>query len=190
MVIGISAVFLDRDGTINDDIGYLGNPDDVVIIPGVAKALARLNSKNIPVIVITNQSGIGRGFYKWSDFRAVMCRITSVLADYGAHIDAIYVAPHHPDGLGSYSHPNHPDRKPNPGMLLRAAKENDIDIRYSWMIGDKRIDLEAGRSAGCKVALVRTGYGRLVDGDLADLVAENLDAAIDGILGSSKSFSG
>ena len=185
MVVSISAVFIDRDGTLNYDVGYLDRPNDVVIILGAAEALARLNAKKIPVIVVTNQSGIGRGRYGWSDFRAVMQRITELLAKYGAHIDGVYAAPHHADGLGSYAHPDHPDRKPNPGMLLRAAKERGIDLNQSWMIGDKRIDLEAGRNAGCKVALVRTGYGRSVDGTLADLVAENLGTAVDLILATS-----
>lgn len=189
MVVGISAVFIDRDGTLNEDVGYLSKPGDVVIIPGSAEALARLNAKNIPVIVVTNQSGIGRGLYQWSDFQAVMCRISELLADRGAHIDVVYAAPYHSEGLGVYCHLNHPDRKPNPGMLLRAAKENGIDLRQSWMIGDKRLDLEAGRNAGCKVALVRTGYGSLVDGVLADIVAENLSEAIENILISSESVS-
>jgi D-glycero-D-manno-heptose 1,7-bisphosphate phosphatase len=86
-------------------------------------------------------------------------------------------------GLGGYAHPDHPDRKPNPGMLLRAAAEHGIDLGRSWMIGDKALDLEAGRNAGCRVALVRTGYGGEVDPDLADLVAEDLGAAVDRILG-------
>jgi D-glycero-D-manno-heptose 1,7-bisphosphate phosphatase len=138
MVVGISAVFIDRDGTLNDDVGYLSKPGDVAIIPGSAEALARLNAEKIPVVVVINQSGIGRGRYQWSDFRAVMYRIADILVGYGAHIDAVYAAPHHSEGLGIYSHPDHPDRKPNPGMLLRAAEEHGIDLCQSWMIGDKR----------------------------------------------------
>jgi D-glycero-D-manno-heptose 1,7-bisphosphate phosphatase len=182
MITRISAVFIDRDGTLNEDVGYLNKPSDVTLIPGAAEAVARLNTKNIPVILVTNQSGLGRGWYRWSDFEAVMRQVTYLLEQQRAHIDGVYVCPHHPDGLGGYAHLNHPDRKPNPGMLLRAAREHGIDLHHSWMIGDKKIDLEAGRNAGCKVALVRTGYGRLVDGLFADLVAEDLGVAVDYIL--------
>jgi D-glycero-D-manno-heptose 1,7-bisphosphate phosphatase len=97
-------------------------------------------------------------------------------------MDGVYAAPHHPKGLGAYGHPDHPDRKPNPGMLLRAAEEHGVDLSRSWMIGDKLLDLEAGRNAGCRVALVRTGYGSQVDAGRADLVAADLPSAVARIL--------
>ena len=178
----ISAIFIDRDGTLNEEVGYLSRPEDVVLIPGAPEALARVNALGIPVIIITNQSGIGKGRYTVKDFQAVMARVKEILQGFGAHMDAIYHAPHHRRGLGEYAHPDHPDRKPNPGMLLRAAEEHGIDLAKAWMIGDKDIDLGAGRNAGCKVALVRTGYGSKVDGNLADLVAEHLGEAVDRIL--------
>ncbi len=176
------AVFLDRDGTLNEEVDYLHRPEELVMIPGAAAAVARLNARGIPVVVVTNQSGIGRGYYGLEDFQRVMDRMVQFLAAEGARLDAVYLAPHHEQGVGDLAHPDHPDRKPNPGMLLRAAEEHGLDLAGSWMVGDKDVDLAAGRAAGCRVALVRTGYGRGVDGRLADLVAEDLAGAVDRIL--------
>ena len=176
------AIFLDRDGTLNEEVDYLSDPDQLVLIPGAAGAVARLNARGIPVVVVTNQSGIGRGRYDWQDFEAVMSRMTALLALEQARIDAVYASPHHEKGQGEYAVANHPERKPNPGMLLRAAEEHGLDLARSWMVGDKAIDLEAGRRAGCRVALVRTGYGSRVDGSAADLVADSLPEAVELIL--------
>ena len=176
------AVFLDRDGTLNEEVDYLSDPERLVLIPGAAAAVARLNAKGIPVVVVTNQSGIGRGKYGWQDFAAVMSRMGALLALENAWIDAVHVSPHHERGQGEYAVADHPDRKPNPGMLLKAAGEQGLDLSNSWMVGDKAIDLEAGRRAGCRVALVRTGYGAQVDGSAADLVASDLAEAVDRIL--------
>lgn len=176
------AVFLDRDGTLNEEVDYLSDPDQLVLIPGAAAAVARLNARGIPVVVVTNQSGIGRGRYGWQDFAAVMSRMGTLLALENARIDAVYASPHHELGQGEYAVADHPDRKPNPGMLLRAAAEHDLDLSRSWMVGDKAVDLEAGRRAGCRVALVRTGYGSTVDGSGADLVAADLSEAVARIL--------
>ena len=187
---GVPAVFLDRDGTLNEEVGYLYRPEDVVLIPGAREALARLNARGIPVLVVTNQAGIGRGKYGWPDFRAVMDRIAALLAEGGAHLDGTYAAPHHADALAPYRHPDHPDRKPNPGMLLRAAREHGVDLSRSWMVGDKELDLGAGRNAGCRVVLVRTGYGNQVDPGLADLVAEDLPEAVDRILADLDAVTG
>ena len=176
------ALFIDRDGTLNTETDYLHRPDEVELIPGAAEALARVNALGIPVIVVSNQSGIGRGKFGWEDFHAVMDRISELLAKRGARMDGIYAAPHHEKGVGEYAVGDHPDRKPNPGMLLRAAQEHDLDLARSWMVGDKAIDLEAGHRAGCKAALVRTGYGQEEDASLADLVAPDLAQAIDLIL--------
>lgn len=176
------AIFIDRDGTLNEEVGYLQRAEDVVLVPGAAQALARLNALGIPVVVVTNQSGIGKGRYGWDEFNAVMDRIAELLGEAGARMDGIYAAPYHKLGKGVYAHPDHPDRKPNPGMLMRAAEEHGLDLGRSWMIGDKELDLEAGRNAGCRSALVRTGYGAQVDGSGADLVAANLAEAVDRIL--------
>lgn len=179
---GRAAIFLDRDGTLNEEVNYLHKSEDLVLIPGAAQAVAKLNTRGIPVVVVTNQSGIGRGYYSFEEFDAVTARMSELLAAAGAHLDAVYAAPHHALGQGEFAHPDHPDRKPNAGMLMRAAREHDLDLAHSWMIGDKESDLEAGRRAGCRVALVRTGYGRVVDGSLADLVVGNLPEALDRIL--------
>ena len=176
------AVFLDRDGTLNEEVDYLSDPDQLSLIPGAAAAVAKLNARGIPVVVVTNQSGIGRGRYGWQEFEAVMSRMEALLAREKARLDAVYAAPHHAKGLGEYAVADHPDRKPNPGMLLKAAEEHGLDLGHSWMIGDKALDLEAGRRAGCRVALVRTGYGHSVDSEGADLVAEDLGEAVDRIL--------
>ncbi len=176
------AVFLDRDGTLNEEVDYLSDPDQLVLIPGAAAAVARLNARGIPVVVVTNQSGIGRGKYDWRDFAAVMSRMEALLAAEKARLDAVYAAAHHEKRQGEYAVADHPDRKPNPGMLLRAADEHDLDLSRSWMVGDKALDLEAGRRAGCRVALVRTGYGSTVDGSGADLVAADLAEVVDRIL--------
>jgi D-glycero-D-manno-heptose 1,7-bisphosphate phosphatase len=176
------AVFLDRDGTLNEEVDYLCDPEQLALIPGSAAAVARLNTRGIPVVVVTNQSGIGRGKYSWQDFAAVMSRMDTLLALENARIDAVDGSPHHELGQGDYAVVDHPDRKPNPGMLLRAAEEHGLDLSRSWMVGDKAVDLEAGRRAGCRVALVRTGYGHSVDAAGADLVATDLAEAVDLIL--------
>lgn len=176
------AVFLDRDGTLNEEVDYLHRVEDVAIIPGAAQAIARLNALDIPVIVITNQSGIGRDLFGWDEYTAVMGRINELLAQEGAHLDGAYASPHHEKGQGVYRHADHPDRKPNPGMILRASEEHGIDLSRSWMIGDKESDVEAGHRAGCRSALVRTGYGSEGGPTRADLVATDLAEAVARIL--------
>jgi D-glycero-D-manno-heptose 1,7-bisphosphate phosphatase len=175
-------IFIDRDGTLNEEVDFLCRPNDVVLIAGTARAIARLNAKNIPVIIVTNQSGIGRGLFGWEEYGAVSKKIDEILALEGAYIDDSFACPFHEDAFGEYRLPNHPDRKPSPGMILRAAEKHKIDLERSWMIGDKKIDMEAGRRAGCRVALVRTGYGNAVDPKIADIVADNLGQAIEAII--------
>ncbi|HJV89041.1 MAG TPA: HAD family hydrolase [Holophagaceae bacterium] len=176
------AVFLDRDGTLNEEVDYLHKPEDLVLIPGAAAAVARLNAAGIPVVVVTNQSGIGRGYYGWKDFSSVMSRMGTLLAMEDARLDAVYVSPHHGKGQGDYAVEDHPDRKPNPGMLQRAAEEHGLDLARSWMVGDKDIDVLAGHRAGCRACLVRTGYGAGHAPGEADHVADSLVHAVDHIL--------
>ena len=176
------AIFIDRDGTLNEEVDHLHRPDEAVLTREAGRAIAELNVQGIPVLIVTNQGGIGTGKFGWKDFDAVMVRLGELLSVDGAHIDGAYVCPFHPEASDDYRHKDHPERKPNPGMLLRAAKEHGIDLSRSWMIGDKGIDLEAGRNAGCRVVLVRTGHGGKVDPALADFVAEDLAMAIDQIL--------
>jgi D-glycero-D-manno-heptose 1,7-bisphosphate phosphatase len=152
------AVFLDRDGTINVEKEYLYRAEEFEFIPGAPEAIRLLNQAGLMVVVVTNQSGVARGFYTEDDVEALHRHISSELARFGAHVDAWLYCPHHPAGRGSYALPCD-CRKPLPGMLKDAARRYDIDLQSSTMIGDKLADIEAGQAAGCRTILVRTGYG-------------------------------
>ena len=152
------AVFIDRDGTINEEKEYLYRTDDFVFIPGAPQAIRLLNEAGFLVIVVTNQSGVARGYYTEEDVHLLHRHIVSQLEPFGARVDAWFFCPHHPSGRGSYALPCR-CRKPLPGMLLDAAGRFAIDLEASVMIGDKLVDVEAGRAAGCRSILVRTGYG-------------------------------
>ncbi len=155
-----AAVFLDRDGTIIEDVDYLVHPDQVRLIPGAAAALRRLNDLRIPVVIVTNQSAVARGMASEMDVAAVNDRLRDLLAATGARVDGIYCCPHHPD-IGEPPYRRVCDcRKPLPGLLQRAARELGLDLAASAMIGDDPRDLEAGAAAGCAtLMLVRTGHG-------------------------------
>ena len=152
------AVFLDRDGTINIEKEYLYQASDFEFIPGAPEAISLLNRAGIMVVVVTNQSGVARGYYTEEDVEKLHHHIASELEHNEAHVDAWLYCPHHPTGRGSYALPC-TCRKPLPGMLLEAARRYGIDLEQSTMIGDKRADIEAGLAAGCHTILVRTGYG-------------------------------
>jgi len=152
------AVFIDRDGTINEEKEYLYRTDDLVFIPGAPQAIRLLNEAGFLVIVVTNQSGVARGYYTEEDVHLLHRHIASLLEQSGARVDAWFYCPHHPAGRGSYALPCR-CRKPLPGMLLEAAGRFAIDLESSVMIGDKLADMEAGAAAGCRSILVRTGYG-------------------------------
>jgi D-glycero-D-manno-heptose 1,7-bisphosphate phosphatase len=157
---GLHAVFLDRDGVIIDDVHYLARFDQVRLIPGAATAIRRLNQAAIPVVVVTNQSGVARGLFPESFVPLVHAHLSELLADWGAHIDRFYYCPHHPDkGIEPYV-VDCCCRKPKPGMLHQAATEMGLNLARSWMIGDKLSDLQAGSAAGCRTILVRTGHGK------------------------------
>ncbi len=158
------ALLLDRDGVINVEVNYLHRPDDVVLVPGVAHAIAQANAFEIPVIVITNQAGIARGKYGPVDLAAVGQRIDQLLGS--ARIDATYHCPHHPEGTVEELRIECECRKPRPGMLLQAAAEHGLDLGNSIFVGDKDSDLSAARAAGCGAVLVRTGYGAQVEREL------------------------
>lgn len=148
------AVFLDRDGTINMEVHYLHRAADFVLIPGAAPAIRALNQAGYLVIVVTNQAGIARGYYDEAAVNVLHAHLQEVLQAQQARIDAFYLCPHHPDFTGVCT-----CRKPQPGMLLRAAAEWNIDLAGSWLIGDTESDIAAGTAAGCCTILVRTGYG-------------------------------
>jgi len=158
---GAPALFLDRDGVVVEEVDYLHRVEDIRIGPDAAAVISAANANAIPVVLVTNQAGIGRGYYGWAEFCAVQQAIQSVMAKEGARFDAIYACPHHREGKGAFAHPDHPARKPNPGMLQRAAAALDVDLERSWLVGDRAIDIEAARRAGLAGALhVLTGYGQ------------------------------
>ena len=155
-----AALFLDRDGVVVEEVHYLHKVEDIHIIDGAAAVVARANGLGLPVIMVTNQAGIGYGMYGWAEFMDVQDVILNALAEDGAFFDGIYACPHHSKGQAPYNNPDHPARKPNPGMLLQAASQFPIDLKNSWIVGDRAGDVEAGRNAGLTGGIhVRTGHG-------------------------------
>lgn len=143
-----AALFLDRDGVIVPDTRYLGRPQDLRMIDGAASAIAACNALNIPVVLVTNQSGIARGFYDWDGFRAVQAALAAALAAAGARLDAVLACAYHAEGAPPLRSVNHPWRKPNPGMIIAAAERMGLDLSRSWIIGDSVSDIAAGAAAG------------------------------------------
>jgi D-glycero-D-manno-heptose 1,7-bisphosphate phosphatase len=150
------AVFLDRDGTINEEMGYLSDPSKVALLPGAAGALAKLRGAGFLLVVLTNQSGIARGYYTEKELEEVNGTLQGMLKGSGAEVDAFYFCPHHPDYGGKV---NCDCRKPKTGMADRAAREMSIDLTRSYFVGDKCSDVELGINAGGKAVMVTTGYG-------------------------------
>lgn len=175
MTVGRPAIFLDRDGVIvenRDD--YVRSWDDVAFIPGALEALARAASADVAFVIVTNQSAIGRGLLDPETADRINDRIRRRIVRAGGRIDAVQLCPHHPDE-------GCPCRKPRPGMLLRAARELGCDLARSWMIGDALSDLEAGRAAGARTVLVRTGRG-------ADQAARHGLAGVDDLAAALRSI--
>jgi D-glycero-D-manno-heptose 1,7-bisphosphate phosphatase len=146
------AVFLDRDGTVTEEVGYLNHISRFRMFPFAAQAIRKFNKAKLPVIVITNQSGVARGYFPESLVSAVHDLMTKELAKEGAHIDALYYCPHKGDDACLC-------RKPKPGMLERAAREHCLDLRQSFVVGDRHGDIELAHRVGARAILVRTGYG-------------------------------
>lgn len=154
------ALFLDRDGAVVVEAHYLHEVKKVKLIGGAAQTIAAANRLDIPVVFVTNQAGIGYGYFGWDAFLAVQDKILADLADLGARIDAVYACPFHEKGQPPYDHADHPARKPNPGMLLMAAEAMPIDLGRSWIVGDRAADIEAGLNAGLRGGVhVLTGHG-------------------------------
>lgn len=143
------AVFLDRDGTIARDVPYCPGPEQFELLPGVVRAIRILNQRGITAVVITNQSGIARGYFTPDDLARIHHKLHLELAQGNAHLDGIYYCPHHPDD-GCLC------RKPKPGLFMQAAHELSIDLSRSFMIGDQPKDIEAGKNAGCRTVLIST----------------------------------
>lgn len=173
---GHVGLFFDRDGTLNTEVDFLSRPEELQLIPHAARAIREANEFGVKVFIVTNQSGIARGIFTETDLAKIHERLIAMLAKEGARVDAIYFCPHHP-GYGTT--PFERDcscRKPKPGMLNQARKDHDIRLSQSFVIGDRCIDMQAGKSAGCRTALVLTGYGAVerdecVDARTVDLVA-------------------
>jgi D-glycero-D-manno-heptose 1,7-bisphosphate phosphatase len=182
------AVFLDRDGTIVREVDYLRSPEQLRLLPRAAAAIKRLNEAGFAVVVTTNQAGIARGILTEADLALVNDLLRRRLARQGARLDAIYFCPHHPE-VGPPEYRKQCEcRKPGPGMLLCAAKDLGVDLTRSFAVGDTTRDLLAGRAAGCRAVLVRTGYGRETeakerDNLPADFVADDLAGAVEWIVG-------
>ncbi|MDR1040512.1 MAG: HAD family hydrolase, partial [Deltaproteobacteria bacterium] len=148
------AVFLDRDGTLNRDIGYAWRWKDFEWLPGALDALRLIGDSGLIAIIVTNQSGVARGLYREEDILELHRRMGEELRGLGISVPPLYYCPHHPDLTGPCG-----CRKPAPGMLTRAAREHSLDLSRSFMVGDKASDLGAGLAAGCRTILVRTGSG-------------------------------
>ena len=147
------AVFLDRDGTINDDKGYINHPDRIELIPRSALAIRRLNKEGILTIIVSNQSGVARGYFKKELLPVINKRLEDLLEAKKAYLDGIYCCYHHPDDNCSC-------RKPKPGMLKKAAKKFNLDLKKCFVVGDKYTDIILGHNVGATTILALTGYGK------------------------------
>lgn len=182
------AVFLDRDGTLIEERNYLSRPEEVVIFPGAAKALSRLRNAGFQLFIVSNQSGVGRGYFTMTDVERVNQRLLDELAQDNVRFEKIYVAPESPDAPSR-------GRKPSPQFLFDARDEFGINLAESFIVGDKLIDLECGWNAGIKQSiLVRTGYGSQFERSTPEklaraLVVNDLSAAAEWILASHQGTS-
>jgi D-glycero-D-manno-heptose 1,7-bisphosphate phosphatase len=184
------AVFLDRDGTINEQMGYVNHLSRFILLPGVGRAIQRLNKAGLPVVVISNQSGVARGYFPEKLITQVHHKMETLLARDGARLDGIYYCPHHPRAEDPRYRRECDCRKPGAGLLHQAAADLHLDFKRSFMVGDRTSDLKAARQVGAKAILVLTGYGR---GELEyvlpdklvkpDWIAEDLNQAVTIILG-------
>ena len=179
------AVFIDRDGTLSEEVGYINHPSRFRLFPYAASAIKRLNDNGWLAIVTTNQAGVARGYFSEEMISSVHESMTKELAGESARLDAIYYCAHHPS-VGEPPYRADCDcRKPKPGLITRAAADLDINLGESWMVGDRYSDIELARNAGVKSAFVLTGYGRgewehqsKAWVNKPDLVAEDLSEAV------------
>jgi D-glycero-D-manno-heptose 1,7-bisphosphate phosphatase len=164
------AALLDRDGVLNVDHGYIHRPEDLVFVPGAVAAVRRLNQAGWRVIVVTNQAGVAQGLYDEAAVKRFHTAMNAALAVEGARIDAFYYCPFHPRAnLDAYRHADHPDRKPNPGMVLKALRDFDVGAEHAFLIGDRDSDVQAAAAAGVRAYLY-------ADGDLDQFVQQVLSA--------------
>ena len=183
------AVFLDRDGTISVEIGYIDNVELFKLYPESVEALASLKAMGYKLVVISNQSGVAQGFFPESRVRMIHDKMVSLLKENGVVLDGVYYCPHLPNGKIPEYAKECECRKPNIGMIKRAEKELKIDLRHSLLIGDKLSDIACGRNAGLKTILVRTGYGKeteqqlrgLSEAEKPEVIVETLREAVEWI---------
>jgi D-glycero-D-manno-heptose 1,7-bisphosphate phosphatase len=186
-----SAVFLDRDGTLIEEVGYLDRPERVELFPWAVDAIRALNRAAFRVVVVSNQSGVARGFFDEATVDQVHARIADGLADGGARVDAYYYCPHHPDGkVAEYARPCE-CRKPGRALVDRAVHEFGVDPERSFTVGDRWLDVALARTIGARGILVRTGYGlaeeaRPPRGLVADAIVDNLIGAVGWILEATR----
>jgi D-glycero-D-manno-heptose 1,7-bisphosphate phosphatase len=182
------AVFFDRDGTINEEVGYIKDLTDLKLIKGAADSINKLRDAGFLVILITNQSGPARGYYSEEWVKSLNNRVQELLIQEGTKLDEMYYCPHLPDGTVPEYTKVCDCRKPEIGLFLQARAKYDIDLNNSFMVGDKATDVEAGHNAGCKSILLKTGYGtQVLDGSYqslpkADYVADDIVDAVEWIL--------
>jgi D,D-heptose 1,7-bisphosphate phosphatase len=180
----VAAVFLDRDGTINEEVGYLDSLEKLRVLPEAFGAVRLINQAGMKTVVITNQSGIGRGFFNEAFVGRVHEEMRRLFLEERAVIDGFYYCPHHPtEGMGQYRQACS-CRKPEPGLILKAAEDLVIDLGKSYMIGDTPKDVEAGQRAGAKGILVQTGYGKVAEmgSTHPDYIAQDVFAAVKWLL--------
>jgi D-glycero-D-manno-heptose 1,7-bisphosphate phosphatase len=181
------AVFVDRDGTLIEEVGYLDRVDRVALYPWTVDAVRALNRAGLPIVLVSNQSGIARGFFTEAVVDQVHARMASLLEAGGAHIDAYYYCPHHPDGKMPGYRRACDCRKPNRGLVDRAVTELNVDAERSFVIGDRWVDVGLAQTMGGRGVLVRTGYGadeerRPLPNLAADAVVDNFAGAASWIL--------
>jgi D-glycero-D-manno-heptose 1,7-bisphosphate phosphatase len=186
------AVFFDRDGTLNEEVEFLSTPAQLRLFAGAGRAVRAVNESGFLAFVISNQSGIARGFFTEADLIPIHAKLEQELGAKGARIDRIYYCPHHPTAGIPHYRVDCECRKPRPGMLHRAEKDMGVDLSMSYVIGDRIVDVLAGRSAGAKGILVLTGYGtRSLEecreqGIVPDYVAPSVGEAVNFILNERK----
>ena len=183
---GRPALFLDRDGTINVDTGYPDDPAAMVLRDGIAPVIEAANQLGIPVVVVTNQSGIARGYFGWDAFARVNGRVLDLLGEKNAFVDMVLACAYHEAGAGPLAVADHPMRKPNPGMLLEAGRRLELDLKRSLIVGDKPADMEAGQRAGLKRGWLVEGGASTMGGLSVVPLRDALD--LDGLLSAIRSL--
>lgn len=181
------AVFLDRDGTLNREVSYLSRTGDLELLPGVVEALLRLQERGFQLIIVSNQSGVARGYFTLRRMKKINRHLQRMLRKRGVRLTGIYACPWHERGRRGPYRRAHGWRKPSPGMLLEAAEKFGIILSECWMVGDRESDIAAGAAAGCGTVLVKTGYGAAAASGAGswesapDFIVDDLSAAVDAI---------